>query len=187
VVGSAVRLEPSVLIRGNVGGLVLGSRVHLARGVVLRVEASHGRLRLGDDTTVHQYSLLRTQQGWIDIGHHVSVHPFGIINGEGGVRIGDDVRIGPRVTILSSTHTYGDPDVLVRCQPTQPLPVVIDDDVWVGTGVTVLGGTTIGRGAVIGAGAVVNQDVAPFVVVAGVPARPVGTRGPDDVHPAVSS
>ena len=181
-VGAHVRLEPSTQIKGNVGGLVLGARVRLARGVVLRLDTPNGRLHLGDGTAVHEYSILHTQQGWIEIGRDVSIHPFGIINGEGGIRIGDDVRMAARVTILSSTHVFADPLTPVRCQPIEPLPVSVGDDVWVGTGATVLGGVTIGRGAVVGAGAVVNRDVAPFTVVARVPARPVGVRG--DPSPA---
>lgn len=186
-VGAHVRLEPSTQIKVNVAGLVLGTRVRLARGVVLRLDTPNGRLHLGDGTAVHEYSILHTQQGWIEVGRNVSIHPFGVINGEGGIRIGDDVRIAARVTILSSTHVFTDPDTPVRSQPIEPLPVSIGDDVWVGTGVTVLGGVTVGRGSVIGAGAVVNRDVRPFTVVAGVPARPVGTRGPDrGPGPAVS-
>jgi acetyltransferase-like isoleucine patch superfamily enzyme len=54
--------------------------------------------------------------------------------------------------------------------------VEIDDYAFVGSRATILAGVRIGRGAVVGAGAVVTRDVAPLAVVAGVPARQVGTR-----------
>jgi acetyltransferase-like isoleucine patch superfamily enzyme len=55
-------------------------------------------------------------------------------------------------------------------------PVAIGSDVWLGTGVVVLPGVSIGDGAVVGANSVVTRDVAPMTVVAGVPARFLKTR-----------
>lgn len=58
---------------------------------------------------------------------------------------------------------------------------IIGKDVWIGHGVTVLAGLSIGNGAVLAAGAVVTKDVAPYTIVAGVPARPVRRRFPVDI------
>lgn len=59
--------------------------------------------------------------------------------------------------------------------------VTIGHDVWIGHGATVLPGVTVGNGAVIGAGAVVSKDVAPFLIVGGVPAKPIRRRFDDAV------
>ena len=59
--------------------------------------------------------------------------------------------------------------------------VIIDNDVWIGQRVMVMGGVHIGNGAVIGAGAVVTKDVPPYAIVGGVPARIIRYRFPDDV------
>ena len=64
-------------------------------------------------------------------------------------------------------------------------PVHIGHDVWIGHGVTVLPGVTIGTGAVLGAGAVVSKDVAPYAIVAGVPAKPIRERHPKDLQDAL--
>jgi hypothetical protein len=59
--------------------------------------------------------------------------------------------------------------------------VTLGHDIWLGHGVTLLAGVTIGSGAVVGAGAVVSRDVAPYSIVAGVPARPIRDRFPPAV------
>jgi len=65
--------------------------------------------------------------------------------------------------------------------------VRIGHDVWIGHGAIILPGVTIGDGAAIGAGAVVSKDVAPFTIVAGVPARPIRARFPQDVQDGLSA
>ncbi len=85
--------------------------------------------------------------------------------------IGDNVSVSPEVTILTAQHRVDDPEFRVENRR-----VVIEDHVWIGTRATILPGVTLGRGCVVAAGAVVTRDVAPFVIVGGVPARPVGTR-----------
>jgi phosphonate metabolism protein (transferase hexapeptide repeat family) len=59
--------------------------------------------------------------------------------------------------------------------------VMIGNDVWIGHGAVVMPGVSIGDGAVVGANAVVTRDVAPFEIVAGVPARPLRRRFPDAI------
>ena len=99
------------------------------------------------------------------------------INAGGGVTIGDNVLIGPRVVIHSLNHVYKDASVLIRLQGHVAKPVVIEDDVWIGAGAVILPGVRVGRGAVVGAGSVVTKDVPAFGVVVGNPARLVRFRG----------
>ncbi len=63
--------------------------------------------------------------------------------------------------------------------------LTIGHDVWIGNGAVVMGGVTIGTGAVVGSNAVVTKDVAPFTIVAGVPAKPLRPRFPPDLQAAM--
>jgi len=83
----------------------------------------------------------------------------------GGIDIGNKVQIGPHVTVITNNHDLKDRDIL-RCKP-----VVIEDGVWIGAGVTILPGVHIGKNAVIGAGSIVTKDVEENYAVAGNPAR----------------
>ena len=91
------------------------------------------------------------------------------------VTVGNGVLIAPRVFITDHQHSVAKGNQ-IRLQGCRNSPIVIEDDAWIGTGVTVLPGVQIGRGAVIGAGAVVTKDVPPYEIWAGVPAVKIGQR-----------
>ncbi|MEJ2794400.1 acyltransferase [Iodobacter sp. LRB] len=111
--------------------------------------------------------------GQIKIGDRVVLQGAAILAYQ-RVEIGNDVIFGPMVTIMDSS---GHP-LLGRGQPGEAArirsaPVRIGNGVWIGAGATILKGVTIGEGAVIGTQAVVSEDVPPFCVVTGNPARVV--------------
>ncbi len=87
------------------------------------------------------------------------------------ITTGHDVSIGPEATLLTLGH---DPRALDFSD--QGGDITIGNHVWIGCRAIVLPGITIGDGAVIGAGSVVTKDVAPYTIVAGNPARPIGER-----------
>ena len=97
------------------------------------------------------------------------VHQFTHIFASGGVEIGKHVMISSNCSISSVTHPV---DAARRAsQPLLMKPVRIEDNVWIGMGVVILPGVTIGADAVVGAGAVVTRDVPAQTVVVGNPAR----------------
>ena len=87
------------------------------------------------------------------------------------ITIGDDVLIGPNVQLLTPTHPV-DPEPR-RAKYEAAAPITIEDNVWLGGGVVVLPGVTIGENTVVGAGAVVVRDLPSGVVAVGNPARVV--------------
>lgn len=136
-----------------------------------RNEIIRGMLgRIGEGFTLH--SPFRCDFGRnIAIGSHF-VGNFNLtILDEEQVTIGDNVFIGPNVSIFTIEHALM-PDQRNR-GVMRARPVTIADDVWIGGQCAILPGVTIGRGAVIGAGSVVTKDIPPMTVAAGNPCRPI--------------
>ena len=119
-----------------------------------------------------------------DYGFHIEVgenffanYNFIVLDGN-YVRIGDNVWIAPNVGIYAAGHPL---DVEDRIGGEEyAFPVTIGDNVWIGGGVTIIGGVTIGKNAVVAAGSVVIRDVPPDTLVAGNPARVIRKLGPAD-------
>lgn len=93
------------------------------------------------------------------------------------VSIGDDVMMGRDVIIMTTSHETSDTSIPMRYQGDKEThPVIIGDDVWIGSRVIILPGVKVGNGSIIGAGAVVTRDIDPYSVVGGVPAKLIKSR-----------
>ncbi|WP_165009328.1 acyltransferase [Neisseria yangbaofengii] len=86
-----------------------------------------------------------------------------------GLGIGNNVMMGPECLFYSHSHKF-DKATKKFSGYTDTNPIVIEDDVWIGRRVIIMGGVTIGKGSVIGAGAVVTKSVPPYSLAAGNPA-----------------
>jgi acetyltransferase-like isoleucine patch superfamily enzyme len=129
----------------------------------------------GDNVAVYEAVFLLNIQN-ICFGNHITVHPFSYLDAEGGISIGNDVSIAHNVSIISFEHDYRDLETPINSTPLLLKKVVIEDNVWVGAGVRILGGVTIGTGSAIGAGAVVTRNIPPMSIAVGVPARVIKSR-----------
>ncbi len=161
--GRALNLEEGCEIVGlSKKGVVFGNRCTVGRFATIRPtnvllgEAGEG-LRMGDRSNIGAYGYVGCS-GYVEIGNHV--------------------MMGPRVSLLAENHNFEDTCVPMQRQGVTRSFIIIEDDVWLGAGVTVLAGVRIGRGAVIAAGAVVTRDVPPYAVVGGVPAKLIKDRLP---------
>lgn len=140
--------------------------------------AVHG-IEIGRDTTVLMSAYLhvgvrRRGRTQIHIGSNTIVNRGCVLDGRGGLRIGENVSISPHVWILTDEHDLNDPWFAEALGPVE-----ICDYAFVGSRALILPGVTIGRGAAVAAGAVVTKDVPPFHIVGGVPARTIGMRSSD--------
>lgn len=112
----------------------------------------------------------------IRVGKAFSPNTGAMIDGRGGVSIGDNVMVGPYSVIVSSNHAFKQVGAPMASLDHVMAPVVIGNDVWIGAHAVVTGGTKIGNGVVVSAGAIVTQDVDDYQIVGGVPARVIGKR-----------
>lgn len=151
--GSECVFEAGVLVF-HPENIELGTNVYVGHNAILKGYHKN-RMRIGDETWIGQQAFLHAA---------------------GGIDIGARVGIGPGVRIISSFHGEAGRDVPILSSPIEFAPVVIEDDCDLGVGATVLAGVRIGRGSQIGAGAVVAEDVPPYSVAMGVPARVMRER-----------
>ena len=136
------------LIVNNEGSIVLGRRISI-RGSHVPVE------------------LAALPGGKLEIGSYTFINSGVSICAQESVTIGNNCAIGNYSLIMDTDfHKVGQ----LKDKPISK-PVVIEDDVWLASRVTVLKGVRIGRGAVVAAGAVVTKDVPPYTMVGGVPAK----------------
>lgn len=112
----------------------------------------------------------------IEVGDDVYIGPGACLQASGsGIRMGNKVLLGPNVIIRGGNHNTSVAgqfmfDVKEK-RPEDDQMVVIEDDVWIATGVIILKGVTVGRGAIVAAGALVTRDVPPYGIAVGVPAK----------------
>jgi acetyltransferase-like isoleucine patch superfamily enzyme len=172
-------------VLGDGAKLLSSARIRNARG-----DSRH--IRVGDYTLVAGELLVFAHGGDIRIGNWCYVGEGTRIWSAGTIHIGDRVLIAHNVNIFDSLthplnarqrHTHfrtimltGHPRVIDLGEQ----PVMVGDDAWIGANACVLPGVVIGEGGVVGAGSVVTQDVPPYTIVAGNPARVIRELSPDE-------
>ena len=139
-------------------------------------------IRIGEGSVIGPYSTLSAGVGpgqvlehdtVVRIGNRCVIGKGSAIVGHASVEIGDDVWTGPHVYVTDANHGYEDVTVPIGRQFAATRPVRIGSGSWLGAGVVVLPGATIGCHVVIGAGAVVADDLPDNSVAVGNPARVV--------------
>jgi len=156
--GKGVYLDESVYLHACPQGIEIGAGTYVMHGAVLHVYnfrgLPHGGIKIGRDSLVGEYTVIR---------------------GQGGVTLGDRVFTSPHTQLLAVNHVYDDPQRPFMEQGITAEGIVVEDDVWLGSGCIVTDGVRIGKGAVVAAGAVVTKDVPAHTVVGGIPARVIKT------------
>jgi acetyltransferase-like isoleucine patch superfamily enzyme len=140
-------------------------------------------VRLGNNVTIAKFStiqctgVIQELGTGVEIGDNSAVGAYSFLGGQGGIKIGQNVIMGPKVGLYSENHTYQDPTIPIRLQKTTRKGILIEDNCWIGANSTIVDGVHIHQGCVVAAGSVVTKDIPPHTLVAGVPARAIKRIG----------
>ena len=111
----------------------------------------------------------------MQVGENFSLHDFCYVDAVGGIRIGNNVSIAHGSSLVSFNHTWDDAALPIKYNPVKIAPIIIEDDVWIGCGVRIMPGITIGQRSIVAAGSVVVKDVPANAIVGGIPAKVIKT------------
>ncbi len=183
-IGRSTRMQPWVIVRNDTkigdevkigSGASVGPRVCIGNGAIVGGKSILVNSSVGDHSFV-EYGVVVTGEGdnRITIGKHCYIGIYCVLDHTGEIEIGDYVHIaGPTTGIWTHTSVYqclaGDP--LEEITRKVIARVKIESNVWIGGNTTVYPGVTIGHHSIILPNSVVNEDVAPYSIVGGVPAK----------------
>lgn len=174
--GKGVMIGPNVTLRCP-GRIALGRNVALDAGSVLDAKGRESSITIGDAVLAGKDTVISCASAEIRLGHDVSIGPGCYLRASSGaVRLGSYITIGAHTVIISGNPDHRRLDLPMMKQQGPAEGIEVGDDVWMGVGVRVIDGVKVGNGSVIGAGAVVIEDVPEYAIVAGVPARVIGSR-----------
>jgi acetyltransferase-like isoleucine patch superfamily enzyme len=144
---------------------------------------STGGITFGDNVTIGRMAMIRPSGYYsgerglgLSVGNNSAIGAYCYIGASGKITIGNNVMLGPRVTMSSENHVFSDITKTIKEQGIVRKGITIEDDCWIGSNVVILDGVKIGTGSVVAAGAVVTKDVPSYSVVGGVPAKVIKLR-----------
>lgn len=169
------------------GGFVAGDNVTIGDFSYINGQSARG-VRIGNNCSIDRNLWLHCgETGFFSMGDFSYIGCNGVMGGGGGgIQIGSNALIGQGVSIHSESHNFQIADQLIRTQGITYVGIVIGDDVWIGSKTVILDGVKIESGAVVGAGSVVTRSIPAYSIVAGVPAKVIGTREPIDANSHLS-
>jgi acetyltransferase-like isoleucine patch superfamily enzyme len=182
--GTAVQIEPDVdFVRTYL--ISIGDRVQICSYAYLEASTETSQLKIGDRVRLDRGVDIRAHEhGCVEIGDRTRIGPYACLSGR-QIKIGKDCLIASHAGIYANNHVFADRDRTINQQGREYQGIVIEDDCWLGSGVRVVDGVTIGQGSVIGAGAVVTKNIPAYSIAVGTPAKVIAQRGKD--NPAITA
>lgn len=175
--GKGLILGQGIVLR-HPNKITLGNRVAIDDYVLLDASgAGDEGINLGDDLIISRNCVIQGKTGGVTIGNKTDIGCNTVITSGAGIFIGRSVLIAANCYIGGGRYITDRLDIPMMEQGVYTKgAVVIEDDVWLGAGSTVLDGVKIGKGCIVGAGAVVTKDLPEYAIATGVPAKIIKTR-----------
>ncbi len=175
--GNEVFIQHGVDITGS-SFIEIGNGVNIFKGVRLDAKGhQNNRMYISNQVTIERNVDIGCMDNTsIYIGENTYIAPGVCIAGPGDIRIGKNCMIASHSGIYANNHVFTDLLLPIREQGITREGITIENNCWLGHGVTVLDGVTIGEGSIIGAGAVVSKNIPPYSIAVGVPAKVIKRR-----------
>ncbi|MFQ6114504.1 MAG: flippase-like domain-containing protein, partial [bacterium] len=170
-VGKGAAFGANIALR-HPGKIHIGNNVVIDDNCVLDAKGqSNQGIRIGNGVFIGRGTILTCHNGDIVLEDNVNIGFNCVISSLSSIVIGKNNLMAAYCYLVGGDHDSARTDIPVLFQGRSSKGIVIDKNVWLGAGVTVLDGVTIGRDSIIAAGAVVNKDVPEFAIAAGLPAK----------------
>jgi acetyltransferase-like isoleucine patch superfamily enzyme len=155
----------------------IGDNVVIDDNCVLDAKGqSNQGINIGSGVFLGRNTILNCKNGNINIDDNAN---FGFnchIFAAGNVNVGKNALIAAYTYFVGGDHTFAQTDVAPLFQPRTAKGINIGDNIWIGAGVRILDGISVGRDVIIGANAVVNKDIPDFAIAVGIPAKIIKSR-----------
>lgn len=144
----------------------------------IRFGTVEGNISVGKNCMMgHELFLSATRKAVIEIGDDCSLNTGCHLVATDRISIGSGTRVGEYASIRDQHHAFDDLSLPIHEQGFYGAPVVIGKNCWIGRGVIIMAGVTLGDGCVVGANSVVTKSFGTNYIIAGVPAKPIRERG----------
>ena len=160
---------------------VRGSKISISTRIPrITINWPH-QLSIGTHCTLEDHLTFKYDSVWtkgpnILIGNNVFIGNNTEFNISEKITIGNNSLVASNCRFIDHDHGMSDLNIPIRLQESTTSPIVIEENVWIGTNCTILKGVSIGKGAVIGAGSVLNKSVPQNEIWAGIPANLIRKR-----------
>jgi len=162
-IGVGVTIEDNVILDGSIS---IGTNCYVYRFTEMR-----GNISLGENCVIGSFAIISTaRDAAIRIGAHSYINSYNVLGANAAIDIGDNCIFAAFVQITDASHGIDDLSVAARHAGSSAAPVRIGDNVWLGSGVMVMMGSSIGNDSVVGAQSLVRGDLPERSVSFGTPA-----------------